>query len=187
VSLISRKRSASAASAARERAIQTAQQIGPAAKSARENAARTIHGAREWAAPRIEQAAQTVQENVAPKVSAALEATAHKIEPAPRELRKLGRRARRRARAASREVSMRRDKMLARAGKPARRWPKALGGLAFIVATVGAIVAVVVRRGRSAAQTGASDTGSADAAVTDEAHSAPAEAEAGFDGQVRTP
>ena len=82
---------------------------------------------------------------------------------------------------------MRRDKMLARAGKPARRWPKALGGLAFIVATVGAIVAVVVRRGRSAAQTGASDTGSADAAVTDEAHSAPAEAEAGFDGQVRTP
>ncbi len=186
MSLLNRKRSATAAAAARERARQTAQQIGPAAKSARENAARRIHGAREWAAPRIEQAAQTVQENVAPKVSAALEATAHRIEPAPRELRKLGRRARRRARAASREVSMRREKMLARAGKPARRWPRVVGGLAFIVATAGAIAAVVKRRGREAAQAG-DDAAAADAAVTDEARSAPAEAEAGFDGQVRTP
>jgi len=185
VSLTTRKGQAAAA-AARERARQAAEQIGPAAKGARENAAVRIHGARKWAAPRIEQAAQTVQENVAPKVSAALEATAQRIQPAPQELKKLGRQARRRARMASQEVTARQRKILARTQKPAPRWPKVMGGLAFAMAIGGALAAIVMRRGRSSDQTDLDDAVPGSPASTDEARSAPAEAEAGSDGQVRT-
>jgi hypothetical protein len=184
---------------AQQAAQQAAQQLGPIAKGARDNAAEKIHVARVWAAPRIEQAAQTMQENVAPKVSAvlqenvapkvsaALTATAQRLEPAPRELRELGRRARKSARAKSQQVSARRAKLLTKAqAKPRRRWPKLLGGVLLVAASIGAVTAVAMRRNRNKME---SDL----AIVADQGEEpgqprpVPADAESGSDGQVRTP
>ena len=175
-------------SAARKRAQQAAQQLGPIAKGARDNAADRIHDARVWAAPRIEQAAHTMQENVAPKVSAALQATAHRLEPAPGELKKLGRRARRRARAASREVTARRAKLLAKAqAKPRRRWPKVMGGVLFVAASIGAVTAIAMRRNRNKMETDLGDAADL-GEESGEPRPVPADAdtEVGSDGQVRT-
>jgi hypothetical protein len=175
--------------AARKRAQQAAQQLGPIAKSARDNAADRIHNARVWAAPRIEQAAHTMQESVAPKVSAALEATAQRLEPAPGELKKPGRRARRRAQAPSREVTTRRAKLLAKAqAKSQRRWPKLTGGVLFIAASIGAVAAIAIRRNRDKMENDLGDA-AAPGEESGEPRPVPADAdtEAGSDGQVRTP
>jgi uncharacterized protein (DUF2342 family) len=171
--------------AARKRAQQAAQQLGPIAKSARDNAADRIHDARVWAAPRIEQAAHTMQENVAPRVSAALSATAHRLEPAPGEVRELGRRAGKRARATSREVNARRAKLLAKKQATSRRrWPKLMGGVFFIGASIGAVAAIAMRRNRDKME---DDLATADvAAVPEQPQPASADGEAGVDGQVRT-
>jgi hypothetical protein len=206
VSLTIRRQQAKAVpSAARARAQQAAQQaaqqLGPMAKTARDNAAEKLHDARVWAAPKIEQAAHTVQENVAPKVSAVLqenvapkvsavlEATAQKLEPAPGELRELGRRARKRAQATSREVTARRAKLLAKAqAKPRRRWPKLMGGVFVVAASIGAVAAVAMRRNRNKMESDLA--GPADIAEeSGQPHPAPADTDtdAGFDGQVRTP
>ena len=190
MSLVTKGQAKAVAPAARERARQAAQQLGPIAKTARENAAQQLHGARVWVAPRVEHAAHGVQENVAPKVSAVLQATAHRLEPTPGEptpgeLKKLGRRARRRAIATSREVSARRAKALAKADKRGRRWPKVIGSVVFVAATIGAITAVTVRRNRDKMAADLDDAALA-AAEMEEAQAA-ADAEAGFDGQVRTP
>ncbi len=191
MSLITRNRQAEAVSpAGLERARQTAQQaaqqaaqqLAPLAKSARENAAGRIHDARVWAAPRVEQAASTVQENVAPKVTAALQVTAQRLHPSPEELKQLGRKARRRALATSQQVSAQRSKMLAKKDQSKRRWPKLVGSVAVIAATVGAIAAVAARRNRERVEAELDDA--AFAAGEEEGR---AEAEAGFDGQVRTP
>jgi len=164
----------------RERARQAARQLGPVAKSAQRNAADRIHGARSWAAPRIEQAAHTVRKDVGPKVSSILEATAQRIEPAQTKAKKLGRRASRQARQTSQDVSAQRAKILS-ARSSDRSWPKALGGLAFALATAGAIVTVVLRRRGN----GQSDSdGAAGENETGEPKPA-ADAEAAFDGQVR--
>lgn len=184
MSLMTKTGQVAVASAAAKRARQAAGQIGPTAKSARDTAALRIHGARRWAAPRMKRAARTVQEDVAPKVSAALEAAAQRIEPAPEKLKKLSRRAQSRARKAPQQVSARRMKILGRR-QPARRWPKMMGGVGFAMATAGAVAAAVMRRGRDTAAKTDLDTGHG-SAVTDEAHPASAEAEAG-DGQLRTP
>jgi uncharacterized protein (DUF2342 family) len=204
VSLTTRKQRATTAQAAararaQQAAQQAAQQLGPIAKTARDNAADKIHVARVWAAPRIEQAAHTVQENVAPKVSAVLqenvapkvsavlEATAHKLEPTQAELRELSRRARKSAQAKSREVSARRAKLLAQAqAKPARRWPKLMGGAFVVAASIGAVAAVLLRRNRNKME---NDLASAsdDGEESGQPRPAPTDAEAGFDGQVRTP
>jgi len=199
VSLTTRKQQAKAVPpAARKRAQQAAQQLAPLAKSARDSAVQRLRGARGWAAPKVEQAAHNVQENVAPKVSAVLEAnvapkvsavleaTAHRLEPAPAELKKLSRRARRRARATALEVKARREKLLAKAAKPKRRWPKLVGGAAFVAATIGAIAAVAMRRGRDKVESDLDDA-AATGEESGEPRSVPADADAGSDGQVRTP
>ncbi|HUK71439.1 MAG TPA: hypothetical protein VLW50_22185 [Streptosporangiaceae bacterium] len=188
MSLITKNRhdetvSPAAVERARQAAQQAAQQLAPVAKSARDNAAHRIHDARAWAAPRVEQAASSVQENVAPKVSAALQVTAQRLQPAPEELKELGRRARRRALAASQQVSAQRSKALAKSDQPKRRWPKLIGGVAFLAATIGAITAVAVRRNKERMEADLDDAAFA-AAETEEGR---ADAEAGFDGQVRTP
>lgn len=190
MSLVTKEQAKAVAPAARERARQAAQQLGPIAKTARENAAQQLHGARVWAAPRIEHAAHSVQDNVAPKVSAVLQATAHRLEPAPGEptpgeLKKLGRRARRRANATSHELSARRAKALAKANKQGRRWPKVMGSVVLVAATIGAITAVTVRRNRDKMAADLDDAALA-AAEMEEAQAA-ADAEAGFDGRARTP
>ena len=185
MSLVTKEQAKAVAPAARERARQAAQQLGPIAKTARENAAQQLHDARVWVAPRIEYAAHGVQENVAPKVSAVLQATAHRLEPAPEELKRLGRRARRRAIATSHEVSARRAKALAKADKRGRRWPKVMGSVVLVAVTLGAITAVTVRRNRDKMAADLDDAALA-AAEMEEAQAA-ADAEAGFDGQVRTP
>ncbi len=193
MSLTTRKQQVKAVPpAARKRAQQAAQQLGPIAqqlgpiaKSARDNAADRIRDARVWAAPRVEQAAHTVQENVAPKVSAVLEATAHRIEPTPAELKSLGRRARRHAQAASREVTARREKLLAKAANPKRRWPKLMGGVVFVAASIGAVTAMAMRRNREKMESDLDDAALGE--ESGEPRPASADAEAGFDGQVRTP
>jgi hypothetical protein len=48
---------------------------------AKDAAAQGVHGAREWAAPRLEDAADAVTASVAPRVSAALRSTAHQVRP----------------------------------------------------------------------------------------------------------
>ncbi|MGE5286791.1 MAG: hypothetical protein ACM3ML_06215 [Micromonosporaceae bacterium] len=152
------------------------------AQTAKQGAAQRIHGARTWAAPRIEQAARSVQQDVGPKVSSILEATAQRVEPAQKSAVKMGRRARGQARKTSRDVSLRREKMLANARGSGRSWPKRAGGIAFALATIGAVVAVVMRRRAN----GGAIAAPAGEDVTSESEEAAADAEA-FDGQVRMP
>lgn len=181
MSLGTRKRQVEVPPAVRDRARQAASRVGPMAKSAQRGAADRIHGARTWAAPRIEQAAHSVQHDVGPKVSSILVATAQRVEPAQKSAARMGRRTRGRAAKASRDVRVRRESMLASARGSGRSWPK-MGGLAFVVATLGAVVAVVIRR-RSNGQAGDAGTTDQDAATEAEARS---DADA-LDGQVRTP
>jgi hypothetical protein len=181
VSLGTRRRQVEVPPAVRERARQAASRVGPMAKSAQRGAADRIHDARTWAAPRIEQAAHSVKNDVAPRVSGALVATAQRVEPAQKSAAKLGRRARGKAVKTSRDVRARREAILAGARGGGANWPKRMGGLAFALATLGAIAAVVIRRRNNGA--------ASDAAMTDQdATAAEARAEAdALDGQVRTP
>jgi len=48
---------------------------------AKDAAAQGVHGAREWAAPRLEDAADAVTASVAPRVSSALRSTARQVRP----------------------------------------------------------------------------------------------------------
>jgi hypothetical protein len=48
---------------------------------AKDAAAQGVHGARGWAAPRLEDAAEAVTASVAPRVSAALRSTARQVRP----------------------------------------------------------------------------------------------------------
>jgi hypothetical protein len=73
---------------AREGATRTAEQVGPAARQAREVAAARILVARRWSAPRLDQAARYVEADLGPRMSSFLESTARRVEPAkPRSTR----------------------------------------------------------------------------------------------------
>jgi hypothetical protein len=48
---------------------------------AKDAAAQGVHGAREWAAPRLEDAADALTASVAPRVSAVLRSTARQVRP----------------------------------------------------------------------------------------------------------
>jgi hypothetical protein len=48
---------------------------------AKDAAAQGVHGAREWAAPRLEDAADAVTASVAPRVSSVLRSTARQVRP----------------------------------------------------------------------------------------------------------
>jgi hypothetical protein len=181
VSLGTRKRQVEVPPAVRDRAREAANRLGPMAKSAQRGAADRIHGARTWAAPRIEQAAQSVKDDVAPRVSGILVATAQRVEPAQKSAARLGRRARGKAAKASREVRVRREARLASSRGGGRNWPKRVGGVAFVLATLGAIAAVVIRRRNNGA--------ASDAVMTEEDAASEAEARSdadALDGQVRT-
>jgi hypothetical protein len=59
----------------------TPRQIVAYGTRAKDAAVQGVHGAREWAAPRLEDAADAVTASVAPRVSAALRSTAHQVRP----------------------------------------------------------------------------------------------------------
>jgi hypothetical protein len=59
----------------------TPRQIVDFGTRAKDAAVQGVHGAREWAAPRLEDAADAVTASVAPRVSAALRSTAHQVRP----------------------------------------------------------------------------------------------------------
>jgi hypothetical protein len=71
-----------AATAAFNRAQQTAVRVKPYASTARANAGRGVHRARAMAAPQIERAGHALEDSVAPKVSAMLSSAAQRLEPA---------------------------------------------------------------------------------------------------------
>jgi hypothetical protein len=56
--------------------------LAPFAASARMTARQGVHGARTWAAPRLDRMGRGLEERVAPRMSAMLSATARRIEPA---------------------------------------------------------------------------------------------------------
>ncbi|HEY6280047.1 MAG TPA: hypothetical protein VIX86_27470 [Streptosporangiaceae bacterium] len=57
-------------------------QLAPFASSARMTARQGVHGARRWAAPRLDRMGRGLEERVAPRMSAMLSAAARRIEPA---------------------------------------------------------------------------------------------------------
>ena len=59
----------------------TPRRIADFGTRAKDSAAQGVHGAREWAAPRLEDAAEAVTASVAPRVSAALRSTARQVRP----------------------------------------------------------------------------------------------------------
>ena len=64
------------AKSARQQARQATDQVTPLARSASQTARQGVHGARVWAAPRVERSAQVLEERVAPKVADILTSTA---------------------------------------------------------------------------------------------------------------
>jgi hypothetical protein len=72
---------AQGAHGAREWAAPRLEDAADAITRAKDAAAQGVHGAREWAAPRLEDAADAVTESVAPRVSAALRSTARQVKP----------------------------------------------------------------------------------------------------------
>ncbi len=64
------------------RARQAAAQMAPLARSAQASAKQGVHGARVWAAPRLERMGQALQDRVAPRMCAMMSAAARRIEPA---------------------------------------------------------------------------------------------------------
>jgi hypothetical protein len=66
---------------ARDAAIQAAPLGKRAGTTAVQGVRQGVHGAREWAAPRLEDAADAVTASVAPRVSAALRSTASRVRP----------------------------------------------------------------------------------------------------------
>jgi hypothetical protein len=129
---------------ARQRAIDTANQVVPMAKNAgmaaRQSAedaaawaAPRVKEARSWAAPRVEQAGYAVRdkiapavEKIAPTVSSALLEAAHRIDDSAPTARR-------------------------------RRWPRVLGAFAMVAAVGSAIAAVVMRRRPETSTYGAED------------------------------
>jgi hypothetical protein len=59
----------------------TPRRIAAFGTRAKDAAVQGVHGAREWAAPRLEDAADAVTASVAPRVSAALRSTARQVKP----------------------------------------------------------------------------------------------------------
>ena len=59
----------------------TPRQLADFGTRAKDAAAQGVHGAREWAAPRLEDAADAVTSSVAPRVSSALRSTARQVQP----------------------------------------------------------------------------------------------------------
>jgi hypothetical protein len=59
----------------------TPRRIADVGTRAKDAAAQGVHGAREWAAPRLEDAAEAVTASVAPRVSSALRSTARQVRP----------------------------------------------------------------------------------------------------------
>ena len=59
----------------------TPRQIAALGTRAKDATVQGVHGAREWAAPRLEDAADAVTATVAPRVSAALRSTARQVRP----------------------------------------------------------------------------------------------------------
>jgi hypothetical protein len=72
---------AQGAHGAREWAAPRLEGAADAITRAKDAAAQGVHDAREWAAPRLEDAAEAVTESVAPRVSAALRSTARQVKP----------------------------------------------------------------------------------------------------------
>jgi hypothetical protein len=72
---------AQGAHGAREWAAPRLEDAADAITRAKDAAAQGVHGAREWAAPRLEDAADAVTASVAPRVSAALRSTARQVRP----------------------------------------------------------------------------------------------------------
>lgn len=66
---------------AREWAAPRLEDAADAVARAKDATAQGVHGAREWAAPRLEDAADAVTASVAPRVSAALRSTARQVKP----------------------------------------------------------------------------------------------------------
>jgi hypothetical protein len=154
-----------ATNGARQRAIDTANQVVPMAKNAgmaarhsAEDAAAwaapRVKEARSWAAPRVEQAgyavrdkiAPAISEKIAPTVSAALLEAAHRIDDSAPTARR-------------------------------RRWPRVLGVTAMVAAVCSAVAAVVMRRRPQTATYGAEDH----ATMPDHGDSGPAAGRAGED------
>jgi hypothetical protein len=146
VSLMTRKNAGRGSiGSARQRAIDTATQVVPMAKSAgmaarqsADNAAAwaapRVKDARSWAAPHVEQAglavrdkiAPAISEKIAPTISAALVEAAHRIDDAPPAPRR-------------------------------RRWPRVLAGFAMLAAVGSAIGAIMMRRRPEVSTFGAED------------------------------
>jgi len=66
---------------AREWAAPRLEDAADAVTRAKDAAAQGVHDAREWAAPRLEDAADAVTASVAPRVSSALRSTARQVKP----------------------------------------------------------------------------------------------------------
>jgi hypothetical protein len=162
-----RQQAKAGAKTARRRARQATTQVTPLAQSARQTARDGVHGARVWAAPRVEHSGHVLQETfehsghvlqerVAPKVSDMLAATARRLEP---------------------------DEPIRR-----RRWPKVLAGLVML--GVGTAVAAVLRgRLTSAPVTEPDDAPASTTAPAGPlgSHQAADGETADVNGQVRTP
>jgi hypothetical protein len=162
-----RQQAKTGAKIARQRARQASTQVTPLAQSARQTARDGVHGARVWAAPRVEHSGHVLQETfehsghvlqerVAPKVSDMLAATARRLEP---------------------------DEPLRR-----RRWPKVLAGIVML--GVGTVVAAVLRgRLGSTSVTQPDDSPQSATAPADplSSHQAADGETADVNGQVRTP
>jgi hypothetical protein len=164
---IAQQQAKAGAKTARRRARQASTQVTPLAQSARQTARDGVHGARVWAAPRVEHSGHVLQETfehsghvlqerVAPKVSDMLAATARRLEP---------------------------DEPVRR-----RRWPKVLAGIVML--GVGTAVAAVLR-GRlgsaSATQPDHSPRPTTAPAGPPSSHQAADGETADVNGQVRTP
>jgi hypothetical protein len=157
VSLMTRKNTArNAGGSARQRALDTATQVVPMAKTAAmaarhsaEDAAMAarhsaedaaawaaprVKDARSWAAPQLEQAgvavrdkiAPAISEKLAPAISSALVDAAHRLDDSVPAARR-------------------------------RRWPRVLGGFAMIAAVASAVAAIMMRRRPEASTYGAED------------------------------
>ena len=165
MSLIKTNRTTDKAAAIGDRAKDGAAQVVPVGKRAGSTAAqgvrKGVHGARGWAAPRLEDAAEAVTATVAPKVSSALRSTAEQIRPDGAKSAKTGFR---------RLLNW--------------RWLLAAGGL---VAAAGTTAAVAMRRRYTSATEEAKDA----SGPADEATPSPEDAHNGThadaNGRVTTP
>jgi hypothetical protein len=164
-----REQAKTGAKIARQRARQASTQVTPLAQSARQTARDGVHGARVWAAPRVEHSGHVLQETfehsghvlqerVAPKVSDMLAATARRLEP---------------------------DEPIRR-----RRWPKVLAGIVML--GVGTAVAAVLRGRLGSGSAPATQPDDSPRSTTAPAgplgsHQAADGETADVNGQVRTP